>query len=187
MRAEVFLCFQVARPFRLSFQFLGPAAVLFRFGQHEHQRRYRVRPPRRLTMRIRAPDLLSALWDLKVWSPSIAIDPIAAADKGPIQGEEPAASATERVMESVVSDVRFSNRPVGLKHFQTIRHCSVERERALGMPCHRLCRRRWGIGADFGNGMAVAQSRLGRSGPHQTETINEAHIPFWNVDFRAHR
>ena len=28
-----------------------------------------------------------------------------------------------------------------------------------------------------GNGMAVAQSRLGRRGPRQTETINEAHIP----------
>jgi hypothetical protein len=28
-----------------------------------------------------------------------------------------------------------------------------------------------------GNGMAVAQSRLGRKGPRQTETINEAHIP----------
>jgi hypothetical protein len=50
MRAEVFLCFQVARPFRLSFQFLGLAAVLFRFGQHEHQRRHRVRPPGRLTL-----------------------------------------------------------------------------------------------------------------------------------------
>ena len=37
-------------PFRLSFQFLGLAAVLSRFGQDEHQRRYRVRPPGRLTV-----------------------------------------------------------------------------------------------------------------------------------------
>jgi hypothetical protein len=79
-------------------------------------------------------------------------------------------------MESVASDVRFSNRPVGVKHFQTIRHCSVERERALGTRCHRLCRRCWGIGVDFGNGMAVAQSRLGRSGPHQTEKQSMKHI-----------
>ena len=30
-----------------------------------------------------------------------------------------------RLLEAGV-DVRFSNRPVGVKHFQTIRHCSVD-------------------------------------------------------------
>jgi len=34
----------------------------------------------------------------------------------------------------------------------------------------------------FWDGTAVAQSRLGRRGPRQTETINEAHIPIWDVD-----
>ena len=29
------------------------------------------------------------------------------------------------------SDVRFSNRPVGVKHFQTIHHCGVEVARGL--------------------------------------------------------
>src|SRR5436853_6772986 len=29
-------------------------------------------------------------------------------------------------MSVVISDVRFSNRPFGVKHFQTIRRCSVD-------------------------------------------------------------
>jgi len=31
--------------------------------------------------------------------------------------------------------------------------------------------------AAYGNGTVFAQSPLGRIGPHQTETINEPHIP----------
>jgi hypothetical protein len=36
-------------------------------------------------------------------------------------------------MPSAPEDVRFSNRPFGVKHFQTIHHCSVDVSRGLAL------------------------------------------------------
>src|SRR5271169_190439 len=33
--------------------------------------------------------------------------------------------------QNIANNVRFSNRPFGVKHFQTIRHCSVDVARGL--------------------------------------------------------
>ena len=39
----------------------------------------------------------------------------------------------ERIEKVVAPNVRFSNRPVGVKHFQAIRHCSVNVARRLAL------------------------------------------------------